>query len=217
MYPDSGPLRRELYAKHLEFFALGATEPERLMLAANRVGKTEGVGGYEVALHATGLYPDWWPGWRFNKPTRIWAAGDTGNTTRDIIQAKLLGEPGELGTGLIPGDLLLRKTAKTGITDAVDTVYVRHASGGTSSIQFKSYDQGRRTFQGTRRDVVWFDEEPPLSVYLEGLQRTMSTQPNEPPGLTICTFTPLEGMSETVMYFLPEGLPQGDDDDRSMG
>lgn len=198
----------------MEFFALGATEPERLMLAANRIGKTEGIGGYEVTLHLTGQYPHWWPGRRFDHPTRVWAAGDTGLTTRDIIQAKLLGEPGERGTGLIPGDLILRTTAKSGVTDAVDTAYIRHTSGGTSSIQFKSYDQGRRTFQGTYRDVVWFDEEPPLPVYVEGLQRTMSTDPNRRPGMTICTFTPLEGMSETVMYFLPEGLPEGDDDEQ---
>ena len=64
-YPETGPLRRELYPRHLEFFAAGRKHRERLMLAANRVGKTEGVGGYEVALHLTGAYPDWWPGRRF--------------------------------------------------------------------------------------------------------------------------------------------------------
>ena len=47
-YPDQGPLRRELYPKHLAFFAAGAEHRERLMMAANRVGKTEGVGAYEV-------------------------------------------------------------------------------------------------------------------------------------------------------------------------
>jgi hypothetical protein len=36
-FPDSGPLRRELYVKHCEFFAAGAKHRERLMLAANRV------------------------------------------------------------------------------------------------------------------------------------------------------------------------------------
>ena len=49
-YPDDGPLRRELYPKHLEFFRAGIEHRERCFLAANRVGKTEGVGGYE---HAT--------------------------------------------------------------------------------------------------------------------------------------------------------------------
>src|SRR3954470_2168731 len=79
-YPDEGPLRRELYQKHLEFFRLGSKHPERLFLAANRVGKTEGAGAYETTLHLTGLYPDWWEGKRFSGPIKGWAAGDTSKT-----------------------------------------------------------------------------------------------------------------------------------------
>src|SRR5215813_15606402 len=75
-FPETGPLRRELYPKHQEFFAAGAKFRERLMLAANRVGKTEGVGGYELVLHLTGQYPGWWKGRRFDRPIRAWAAGD---------------------------------------------------------------------------------------------------------------------------------------------
>ncbi len=41
-YPDTGPLRRSLYQKHLEFFRAGAKYRERCFMAANRVGKTEG-------------------------------------------------------------------------------------------------------------------------------------------------------------------------------
>ena len=83
-YPDEGPLRRELYPKHLAFFAAGAEHRERLMMAANRVGKTEGVGAYEVTCHLTGIYPAWWTGKRFRKPVKIWAAGDTSKTVREI-------------------------------------------------------------------------------------------------------------------------------------
>src|SRR4030095_5407433 len=60
LYPDEGPLRRELYAKHLQFFAAGIAHQERAAIAANRVGKSLGIGGYEVRLHLTGLYPEWW-------------------------------------------------------------------------------------------------------------------------------------------------------------
>src|ERR1035438_3818017 len=45
-FPDTGPLRRELYQKHLEFFAAGPNYRERLMLAANRVGKCITIGSY---------------------------------------------------------------------------------------------------------------------------------------------------------------------------
>ena len=59
-YPDTGPLRRELYVKHLQFFEAGATFAERCFMAANRVAKSEGVGAYEMTLHLTGNYPPWW-------------------------------------------------------------------------------------------------------------------------------------------------------------
>lgn len=202
-YPDEGPLRRELYVKHCEFFAAGAKHKERCMLAANRVGKTQGVGGYEVTLHLSGEYPDWWVGKRFDGPTKWWAAGDTSKTVRDIIQAKLLGPPGDKGaegTGLIPAANIIRTTPKQGIADAVEHIYVLHKSGGTSVVQLKSYDQGREAFQGTEQDGIWLDEEPPLSIYTECVIRTMTTN-----GLVLCTFTPLEGLSETVLHYMPDG------------
>ncbi len=74
-YPDTGPLRRSLYQKHLEFFRAGRTYRERCFIAANRVGKTEGAGGHEMTCHLTGRYPDWWEGRRFSGPVRAWAAG----------------------------------------------------------------------------------------------------------------------------------------------
>lgn len=202
-YPDEGPLRRELYPKHMAFFAAGADQKERLMLAANRVGKTEGVGGYELALHLTGDYPAWWVGRRWSRATKWWCAGDTSKTVRDILQTKLLGPPGDiekLGTGLIPADRILRTTPKAGIPDAVESVHVRHVSGGTSVLQFKSYDQKREAFQGTEQDGILLDEEPPLDIYIECVIRTMTTD-----GLVMATFTPLEGLSETVLHFLPDG------------
>lgn len=199
-FPDTGPLRRELYHKHMAFFQSGATFRERAFIAGNRVGKTETGGGYELVLHLTGKYPGWWTGRRFDRPVNAWAAGDTGKTVREIIQAKLLGKPGDHGTGLIPSDTIVRTTPKSGVPDAVDTIYVRHASGGTSQVVLKSYDQKRESFQGTEQDVIWLDEEPDLSIYTECLLRTMTCN-----GVVMLTFTPLMGMSETVMQFLPGG------------
>lgn len=200
-FPDYGPLRRELYPKHCEFFAAGTSHRERLMLAANRVGKTEGVGGYELTLHLTGQYPPWWAGRRFEQPIRAWAAGDTGKTVREILQYKLLGPVGAWGTGLIPGDSISRIVRGTGgVADTVEIVYVKHASGQDSMLVFKSYDQRREAFQGTEQDVIWLDEEPPQDVYTECLLRTMTNN-----GMLMLTFTPLLGMSEVVLSFLPGG------------
>lgn len=211
-YPDTGPLRRELYVKHLEFFRLGARFKQRLALCANRVGKTEGMGGYEVTCHLTGIYPDWWEGHRFTKQIVCWVSGETAKDVRDSIQLKLCGPMHDLGTGLIPGDRIDRHTAKSGVPDAMDTLYVKHASDKLSSITFKSYDQGRESFQAADVDLLWLDEEPPLSIYTEAVTRTMTTL-----GLVLLTFTPLLGMSETVLQFLPNGeIAERQDDTRAV-
>ncbi len=209
-YPETGALRRELYKKHVEFFAAGARKNERLFMAANRVGKTEGVGAYETALHLIGEYPDWWPGRRFTKPISAWAAGQTSKTTRDILQLALLGKGPQFGTGMIPADAILETTPKAGIPEAVETIYVRHASGGRSEIALKSYDQGVESFYGTGKDLVWLDEEAELSIYVESLTRTLSTSPGRPNGLVLFTFTPLWGMTEIVRDFLKASKENAD-------
>ena len=206
IYPETGPLRRELYPKHMEFFKAGATYRERCAICANRIGKTFGMGGYEVTLHLTGEYPDWWPGRRFTKPVRVWAAGKTNETTRDIVQVTLLGDVTShgsrkvtTGTGIIPGDNIGLITWKQGVADLIDTVKIRHKSGGWSLLGLKSYHQGRGSFEGTAQDVIWLDEEPPLDVYGECLIRTATTN-----GIVLITFTPLAGMSEVVKSFRPK-------------
>ena len=203
IFPDKGEFRRELYPKHIEFFNAGADYRERIFIAANRVGKTV-AGGYELTCHLTGIYPEWWEGKRFDKPIIAWAAGDTGKTTRDILQLKLLGQSGSHGTGLIPRDKIGRKLNKSGVADAVEMVYVKHVTGGESVLFFKSYDQRREGFQGTEVDVIWPDEEPPLDVYTEMLLRTMTTG-----GIVLTTFTPLMGLSDVVLSFCPGGDVQG--------
>lgn len=198
-YPDSGPLRRDLYPKHLEFFASGKDHRERAFLAGNRCGKSI-AGAYEMAVHLTGLYPDWWEGRRFDHAISAWAAGDSGKTVRDVIQLLLLGRQGAYGTGMIPADRLVRVASRPGVPDAIELVHVRHESGGVSELGFKSFAEGTESFQGTSRQCIWIDEECPLPVYAEALLRTMTCD-----GLVYLTFTPLKGLSDTVLQFLPGG------------
>lgn len=199
LFPDTGPYRRELYPKHMEFFRAGASHRERLFMAANRVGKTV-AGGAELTYHMTGLYPPWWDGHLFDRPVQCLAAGDTSTTTRDIIQSKLLGGlwgTPEFGTGLLPGDLLGKPTPARGVSGLYEQITVQHVSGGTSHLMLRSYEQGRKIFQGTEQDYVWLDEEVPKDVYDEALIRTMTTR-----GLVAMTFTPLSGLTPLVVDFL---------------
>jgi hypothetical protein len=88
LFADAGPLRRELYQKHLEFFQAGAQYKERLYMAANRVGKTV-AGAFEATCHLTGRYLSWWQGKRFEGATDGWACGTNSQTTRDVVQGVL--------------------------------------------------------------------------------------------------------------------------------
>lgn len=198
-FPDTGPLRRELYPQHMEFFRLGVEHSTRCFMAANRVGKTEGGGGYETVLHLTGHYPEWWEGHRFDRPIDAWAAGDTNETVRDIIQFKLLGTKEAIGTGLIPGDLIHEVKYRPNSNGSADYIVVKHVSGGFSRIALKSYEQGRKSFQGTEKDLIWLDEESNEGIRAECVMRLMTTG-----GLLIETFTPLKGLTPIVLGYLGE-------------
>lgn len=197
-FRDTGPLNRHLYPKHLDFFKAGATSRERAIIGSNRSGKTHS-SAYEVVLHATGKYPSWWEGKRFFHGVKIWAAGDTSKTVRDIIQYKLLGTPGDYGTGMIPKKDLIHVSSKQGLPDAVEIIKIAHVSGDTSTIILKSYDQKREAFQGTEMDLIWLDEEPPEDIYTECLLRTMTTN-----GSIMLSFTPLMGWTQVVNSYLKE-------------
>lgn len=185
------------YPKQMEFHAAGATFRERLLQAANQVGKTWSA-GMEVAFHATGLYPEWWTGKRFNRPTVGWVAGVTGESTRDNPQKILLGREDQYGTGCIPLGCIEGEPirARGGVQFLVDIVRIRHVSGGISTIAFKFYEKGREKWQGETLDWVWYDEEPPEDVYIEGLTRTNTTM-----GPVWITFTPLMGETAVVRRF----------------
>ncbi len=193
------------YAKQVAFHDAGSHYRERLFMAGNQLGKTW-AGAFEVAMHATGRYPDWWTGRRFPYAIRAMVGSESAELTRKGVQRLLLGPPEireEWGTGAIPFDCVRDTSMKAGVPDAVSSVVVRHICGEDSVIQFNSYDQGRTKWQADTVDLVWFDEEPPLPIYSEGLTRTNATG-----GSVFVTFTPLLGMSEVVKRYLldkPEG------------
>ena len=202
-FPESGPYRRDLYAKHLAFMAAGAQHRERMLLAGNQVGKTE-VGAYEMTCHLTGRYPSWWRGRRFDSGNvQAWAAGDTTKTVRAILQVKLMGAPGQQGTGMIPRESI-EHVSRAAVPGALDQVWIKHVAGNTSYLEFKSYDQRREAFQGTSMHVIWLDEEPPEDIYTECLLRTITTN-----GILYTTFTPLQGVTPLILNFMADAGAAG--------
>lgn len=199
MFPDTGPLRRELYVKHMEFLRATKDNREVAFIAGNRTGKSETMVFADTAF-LTGRYESWWPGRVFNKETNILVAGESAKLVRDSIQMKFMGPPGDIGSGMIPKHLIVDYRPKAGVPDAIDTARIRHVNGRDSILQFGSYDQGREAFQATARDVVSLDEEPPMDIYSECLMRIMTTN-----GLLMAVFTPLKGMSEVVLAYIDAG------------
>ena len=190
---------------------ISISDAEGLYVCANGVvthncGKTWS-SAYEIAMHLTGLYPDWWQGKRWSRGVTGWALGQSMESTRDTIQRLVLGRPGEWGTGTIPADLILGQPKRAqGVADCVDCVFVRHVSGGTSRLYFKSCEKGREKLQGETLDFAALDEEPPIDIYIEVLTRTNATR-----GIVWITFTPLLGMSEVVRMFLQNPTPDRSD------
>ena len=189
------------YQKQVDFHNLGDSMTERCMMAGNQQGKSL-AGSMEAAMHATGLYPDWWKGKRFNRANTGWACGVTGEAIRDSIQKLIIGDitvQEEIGTGSLPKDTIISYQRALGTPNLLDYIKVRHLDGNVSTIKLKSYASGREKFQAATIDWVWFDEEPDESIYNEGKTRT-----NANGQFCWLTYTPLLGMSNVTMKFLQE-------------
>lgn len=192
------------YGWQREFISESHRNQQLLAMTGNRCGKTY-TGGYIMAVHLTGLYPDWWEGYRWDRPISAWAAGISTDTTRDILQSELLGQwndPMKYGMGMIPKELILETVNKPGVPGAVQAVLVRHVSGGVSTLVFKSYEMSQDKFMGTAIDLIWLDEECPKSIFTQCITRTATTG-----GITYLTFTPESGMTELVKDFMYDIKP----------
>ena len=172
---------------------------QRLLMAGNRIGKSFS-GAMEMAYHLTGLYPDWWEGKKFPRPIRAWAGGASNETTRDICQKELVGQPDDpsaRGKGSIPLKLIGETVRKAGVPNALNSLVVKHVTGGWSRLAFKAYEMGKEKWMGESLDVIWLDEEPPTPIYTQSLTRTADKG-----GIVYMTFTPENGMTETVAQFV---------------
>ena len=181
------------------FHDTGSQANQRLLMAANRIGKSY-CGSAELSYHLTGLYPKWWAGRRFRQPIVAWAGGVSNETTRDIVQFELLGSPDDpdaFGSGTIPKNLIIKTERKPGIPNAKSVALIKHVSGGNSSLFFKAYEMGVEKWQGRSVDVIWLDEEPSRSIYSQAVTRTLDRK-----GMVYMTFTPESGMTETVASFV---------------
>lgn len=175
-------------------------------MSGNGVGKSL-CGAAETAYHLLGDYPDWWEGHVFKEAPTGWVGSITNEIQRDYIQTLLVGKDlGEnLGTGFIPKNRIVGKpqTRQAGITGVLDSLKVRHKSGGISICSFKTYEQGWRKWQAAAPNFIWLDEEPDENVkdqadiFTEAQTRIFRSS-----GLLYVTYTPLLGETTLTKHFM---------------
>ncbi len=171
-------------------------------------GKTI-AGTHEVAFHATGVYPQWYSGWKLEprldivsgqQICNIVVAATDSKTLRDSIMKKIVGtEMSDYSDGLIARKYMIEGSfvKSRGVSGGLlDSVQVRRQDGSICTIYFRSYEQGRENLQSLTADLVYCDEEPPQDVYSEMMARLAATG-----GHFMMAFTPLKGMTPIVQEY----------------
>ena len=180
-----------------EFFKTQSTR--RGILAANRIGKTVSTCA-ETAMHLTGIYPEWWEGYRYDKSITVMVAGEGWSQVALVLQQELLGTTDvklreNIGTGMIPRARINMDTMRSDGANCVG-VEIRRIDGTRSYLLFANYTQEVRQLQGFKLDLAVFDEQPPDDFFSEVVTRTATTQ-----GQIMCSFTPLKGLNGLVSKF----------------
>ena len=159
-----------------EFHQLGNEASIRLLLAANRIGKTYSCLA-EFAMHATLNYPDHWKGYRYKKKNlTLWLGGITGFEAEDL--SKRLFEGSGNDPAFIHESLVVYSNRK-------DKRYqIKNALGGMTNIAIKTYG-GREqqnelsTWKASKVDCILLDEQPTISVFSECCMRIMNTEKDD--------------------------------------
>jgi phage terminase large subunit-like protein len=206
LFPEEGKYSRKAYKGAMEFFKAGADHGLRMLGGCNGSGKSFN-GAFELVLHLTGEYPDWWEGKRQACPHHWWIVSESANTFKSSLQRLLIGDTlndEDYGTGLIPKERLVGYTGWQSVAGAVSSIQVRHRLGHIVTLEVKSSDQKRENLQAANLDGVLFDEEPPQDIYTECVMRLRGS-PKKPPGIGMLLFTPLKGLSTVVLNYLVNG------------
>lgn len=123
----------------------------------------------------------------YETPVHVWVGSVDFKTQRESSQQCI-------ETLLPKAEIKKVYTLTNGIVDRIDLV-----NGNT--IGFKTYDQGRKAWQGPVKTIVWLDEEAPADVMAEA--RARLTAPN---AKLILTMTPLLGITNVYKEFVEDNI-----------
>jgi len=195
-----------------EYYDAGAFARQRMIIAANGVGKSQSVCA-EAAAHFTGEYPDWWQGQRFDYGGwECWMGSIDNDMQKRGPQRALLGRnlEDQLGKGLIPANCILDYDLRqAGVKSVVDTMTIKHASGNPVTVKWLTFEQGWRKWQSGDPKIILWDEEPDDNVVdqapilSEALTRLVRNN-----GIFMVGYTPLLGETQLTEHFMDSEDPR---------
>lgn len=220
-YPSSHPVleggRRIVAVVPLGFQPiLDFTVPETACYLASGVvhhntGKTYSVSA-ELAMHLTGLYPEWWEGYRLNQGGfEVWLGSIDNEMQKIGLQESLFGPDLEdgLGTGFVPRHCIEKiNRRQSGIKDVLDEAFITHTSGKRVKVRLKTFEQGEKKWQSGKPKIIVWDEEPDENnVDQAGVFMEMQTRLVRNAGIFFGCRTPLYGMTQLITHFMESENP----------
>jgi phage terminase large subunit-like protein len=213
----------EPYPWQKEFAEATSLYAECAAFKGNRVGGTI-IGAAMAVYHATGLYPEWYKGKRFECPTRgLIITVDFGQQKRGA-QRILFGFR-ELGYGvgpitdsegkfqpapMMPKDMIISTTQSREEPGSISEACIRHVPTGLHSyISFMSQKQSQDTLMGDELHWIWMDEFPENErMYTQAITRIETSR-----DIIFVTATPEHGRNDITARYLDqkprdeEGMP----------
>ena len=215
-FPDTGKYSRDKYPRQMDLMRAGKTHRIRAFIGGNSSGKSLWL-ALEAYFHLSGKYPEWWQGHRFNEPIEAWLCGLDAKALRAGLQRILFGGIGkdDIGTGIIAredltaDDKSLQVWSMGGTSNCIGQFRVRHYTNnefdGWSTVEFMTYEQGWKAFQGPTKQFIGFDEEPDDGkVFAECIARLRGKDGGKP-GHFLAAFTPTDGCRDVYLAFVPKG------------
>ncbi len=194
-----------------DYYDAGAYAKQRMIIAANGVGKSQSVCA-ELAAHVIGEYPPWWQGVRFNQGGwECWIGSIDNDMQKRGPQRALVGRNLEdgLGKGLIPRrNIVDMELRQAGVKGVVDTLVIKHSSGQNVTIKWLTFEQGWRKWQSGDPKIILWDEEPDENVVdqkdilSEALTRLVRNS-----GIFMVGYTPLLGETQLTEHFMDSTDP----------
>jgi phage terminase large subunit-like protein len=209
--PEFLPDGRRYPTWQREYYDAGAWAKQRMIIAANGVGKSQSVCA-EAAAHFIGEYPEWWQGIRFpHGGWECWIGSIDNDMQKRGPQRALLGRnlDDALGKGLIPArNIVDMELRQAGVKGVVDTLIVKHSSGSNVTIKWLTFEQGWRKWQSGDPKIILWDEEPDentvdqADILDEALTRLVRNS-----GIFMVGYTPLLGDTQLTSHFMDSEDP----------